>query len=206
MSPRLHLWLLFTLTILEGTSTAQEIVGSISNHRDWNNAHMMDTTRMASGLYLLSWDDSVTAVEEVRADLVQREPVLSGTRRSELRFAGAKAMLRLTGSPVFVLRTDPIPLSSSDENTSIGPGSEHPIHADLLRLSEKAAWREVETMVSNCYQRRNGASENARVPLQVEHLTCDIYKLTTDSLASGEYALQIGSGKSTVQTFAFGLE
>jgi len=161
---------------------------------------------MASGLYLLSSDGSVTPVEEVRADLVEREPVLSGTRRSVLHFAGAKAMLRLTGSPVFVLHMEPLPLSSSDASTSIGLGPERSIRADLLRLSEKATRREVETKVSNCYQRRNGPSENARASLHVEHLTSGTYTLTTDTLACGEYALQVELDNSSVLTFAFGLE
>ena len=143
------------------------------------------------GFYCTAGRDSVMRLKAVQARTIETEPRLSGSRRTVLRLDGSAASLTIPGNPTFYFRLDSATASqwSARLDSASNQGSTSLFPWELVRLMQKNDCRELETMVSNCYVRRAGIGPASRIPLALECVATDIFRLTTEQLPAGEYAL-----------------
>jgi hypothetical protein len=146
------------------------------------------------GLYYVDGDGRAVRLEAGQAVAVETEPGLSGKRRTVLRLSGTESANTLSAMDVLYLRTD-------SDSTALPAHSEHhhssvagrPVEPVLVRLQAVQGRREVETMIRNCYVQRNGIAPERIVPLGIDRLADNMYKLTPEQLTEGEYALLLTS-------------
>lgn len=166
---------------------------------------------LAPGLYAVDHEGVLEHLASVESAVAETEPLYSGKRRTVLHIPGASSGRRFTTVPVIYLRTDsttPLPVQEigshlDTTNTSL------PMDLKLVRWCVRKGRRELETMVWNCYIRRNGVAPENLVSFTTQRIAPGLHQLTVAPLQEGEYAVLHEQcdprGRPRATVFEFGI-
>lgn len=174
------------LMVTEGTRRADSVSFPVAEYEAPCNV----LGAMLPGLYLVDTTGSLLRLAASPASIVGTQPGLSGKRRDVLRLSGLRAGTVMCDAVVFYLR---LSIDSTSQDST--PGQQYPLAIDpidspqVVRFQLSQGQREVETMVMNCYNRRRRIDPDRLVPLDIERLSTDLYRLRSRELPEGEYAV-----------------